>query len=209
MSMEAAFVMGEVKKAKDEPKFKPATGNGNANGNVRKPKCEGYGSICYDPRFVGGDGVMFYFHGAKEGDFAFVSDDKFQINAHFIRTRPAGRTHALIVRWDGMEIEIPTDGEAEWRTNGEGREVVVERPDNTNSVKLTVTGLLEVNVKEQFLDLFCEDVYANVAQERRKAVDYKHISSAVSKGKRYDFLSDFVPEKIRVEDALSERLPGI
>ncbi|KAK8502531.1 hypothetical protein V6N13_095604 [Hibiscus sabdariffa] len=31
---------------------------------------------------------MFYFHGAKDGNFAIVSDDKLQINAHFIGTRP-------------------------------------------------------------------------------------------------------------------------
>ncbi|KAL5711438.1 hypothetical protein ACHQM5_021894 [Ranunculus cassubicifolius] len=146
----------------------------------RKPKCTGYGSICYDPRFVGGDGVMFYFHGATGGDFALVSDDEFQINAHFIGTRPVGRTRdytwvqalsvmfdshnlvlaakrvshwddsvdALIIRWDGQTIEIPTDGEAEWHANTEdSREVIVERTDDRNSVKVVVTGLLELYVK--------------------------------------------------------------
>ncbi|GLJ52390.1 hypothetical protein SUGI_1114390 [Cryptomeria japonica] len=57
----------------------------------RKPNCKGYGAICYDPRFVGGDGVMFYFHGAKEKDFALLSDHHLQINAHFIGTKPEGR----------------------------------------------------------------------------------------------------------------------
>ena len=145
----------------------------------RKPNCNGYGSLCYDPRFVGGDGVMFYFHGAKGGNFAIVSDDNLQINAHFIGTRPEGRTRdytwvqalavmfdthtlvlaakrvsqwddsfdALTVRWDGEAVNIPTDGEAEWRTNSEEREVVVERTDDTNSVKVTVAGLVELNVK--------------------------------------------------------------
>ncbi|KAF5201249.1 Root cap [Thalictrum thalictroides] len=145
----------------------------------RKPKCEGYGSICYDPRFVGGDGVMFYFHGAKGGDFALVSDDDFQINAHFIGTRPVSRTRdftwvqalsvmfdsntlvlaakrvsywddsvdALIVRWNGKATEIPANGDAEWRTNVGVREVAVERTDDTNSVRVTVTGLVEMYVK--------------------------------------------------------------
>ncbi|KAK9124295.1 hypothetical protein Sjap_013897 [Stephania japonica] len=31
-------------------------------------------------------------------------------------------------------------------------------------------------------------------------------ASVVCKGRRYDFLSDFVPEKVRAEDALLERL---
>ncbi|KAJ0021772.1 hypothetical protein Pint_32185 [Pistacia integerrima] len=144
----------------------------------RKPNCNGYGSLCYDPRFVGGDGVMFYFHGAKGGNFAIVSDDNLQINAHFIGTRPEGRTRdftwvqslavmfdshnlviaakkvshwdddvdALIVRWDGETVNVPTDGDAEWRINND-TEVVVERTDNTNSVRVTVAGLLEMDVK--------------------------------------------------------------
>ncbi|CAL1403431.1 unnamed protein product [Linum trigynum] len=145
----------------------------------RKPNCNGYGSLCYDPRFVGGDGVMFYFHGAKGGNFAIVSDEKFQINAHFIGTRPQGRTRdytwvqalavmfethtlviaadrvprwddkadALIVKWDGEKVDIPTGGEAEWRTVTAGREVVVERTDDVNTVKVTVGGLAELSVR--------------------------------------------------------------
>ncbi|XP_010264711.1 PREDICTED: uncharacterized protein LOC104602642 [Nelumbo nucifera] len=145
----------------------------------RKPNCNGYGSVCYDPRFVGGDGVMFYFHGAKGGDFALVSDDEFQINAHFIGSRPAGRARdftwvqtlsvmfdshtldlvakrvsrwddgvdVLSVHWDGNAVEVPTDGEAEWRTNDGKREVVVERTDDTNSVRVTITGVVEMDVK--------------------------------------------------------------
>ncbi|GLU19004.1 hypothetical protein SLE2022_352750 [Rubroshorea leprosula] len=145
----------------------------------RKANCDGYGSLCYDPRFVGGDGVMFYFHGAKGRNFAIVSDDNLQINAHFIGTRPEGRTRdftwvqalavmfdshklvvsanrvsqwdddvdALSIRWDGEAIEISAEGDAEWKANGGEREVVVERTDNTNSMKVTVTGLLEMNVK--------------------------------------------------------------
>lgn len=146
---------------------------------VRKSKCDGYGALCYDPRFVGGDGVMFYFHGAKGGNFAIASDDEFQINAHFIGTRPEGRTRdytwvqalavmfdthtlviaanrvskwddnvdSLIVKWDGEEISVPTDGEAEWRANGDEREVVVERTDETNNVRVTVSGLLEMDIR--------------------------------------------------------------
>ncbi|XVE59814.1 hypothetical protein DITRI_Ditri05aG0077100 [Diplodiscus trichospermus] len=145
----------------------------------RKPKCDGYGSLCYDPRFVGGDGVLFYFHGSMDGNFAIVSDDKFQINAHFIGTRPQGRTRdftwvqalavmfdthtlviaanrvshwddnvdALSVRWDGEAVNIPYDGEAEWRTNGEEREVVVERTDEKNSVRVKVYGLVEIDIR--------------------------------------------------------------
>ncbi|KAI3901394.1 hypothetical protein MKW92_037476, partial [Papaver armeniacum] len=146
----------------------------------RRANCKGYGSICYDPRFVGGDGVMFYFHGATGSDFALVSDHEFQINAHFIGTRPQGRTRdftwiqalsvlfgnhnlvlaakrvsywddkvdSLIGQWNGENINIPTNGEAEWRITADGnREVIVERTADTNSVRVTVTGLVEMDVR--------------------------------------------------------------
>ncbi|MQL93796.1 hypothetical protein Taro_026435 [Colocasia esculenta] len=53
--------------------------------------CEGKGAACQDPRFVGGDGIMFYFHGKASHHFALVSDPNLQINAHFIGLRPQGR----------------------------------------------------------------------------------------------------------------------
>ena len=122
---------------------------------------------------------MFYFHGAKGSDFAIVSDTNLQINAHFIGTRPSGRTrdytwvqalsimfdsHTLVlaakrvthwndnvesltVTWNSQTLTIPTDGEAELRLNSGAREVIVERTDDTNTVKVSVSGLLEVDVK--------------------------------------------------------------
>ncbi|XP_039159582.1 uncharacterized protein LOC120289119 [Eucalyptus grandis] len=46
--------------------------------------CDRPGAVCQDPRFIGGDGVMFYFHGKKDKDFCLVSDPSIHINAHFI-----------------------------------------------------------------------------------------------------------------------------
>lgn len=145
----------------------------------RRPKCNGYGALCYDPRFVGGDGVMFYFHGSKGSDFAIVSDENLHINAHLIGTRPQGRTRdftwvqaisvmfdahtlvlaakkvshwknnedALIVKWNGESVTMPTDGEAEWRVDTRERQVVVERTDDINTVRVTVSGLLEMDIR--------------------------------------------------------------
>jgi hypothetical protein len=31
--------------------------------------CKGKGCVCGDPKIVGGDGVVFYFHGRKNQDF--------------------------------------------------------------------------------------------------------------------------------------------
>ncbi|KAG5600424.1 hypothetical protein H5410_031794 [Solanum commersonii] len=50
-------------------------------------KCDIPGAVCQDPRFIGGDGITFYFHGKKDKDFCLVSDPKFHINAHFIGRR--------------------------------------------------------------------------------------------------------------------------
>ncbi|KAH6828007.1 Late embryogenesis abundant protein-like protein [Perilla frutescens var. hirtella] len=154
----------------------------------RKPDCNEYGSICYDPRFVGGDGVMFYFHGSKGNDFAVVSDHSLHINAHFIGNRPQGRTRdftwvqalslmfhtntlvlaanrvshwnpnldALIVKWNGQSITIPTDGEAQWgitttttTTTGELEEtqVLIERTVDVNTVRATVSGVVQMDIR--------------------------------------------------------------
>ncbi|KAI3995166.1 hypothetical protein MKX01_031968 [Papaver californicum] len=146
----------------------------------RRANCEGYGSICCHPRFVGGDGVMFYFHGATGSDFALVTDDEFQINTHFIGTRPQGRTHdftwiqalsvlfdnhnlvdSLIVRCNGEIINIPTDGEAEWRITADGgREVTVERTADTNSVRVTQLGDEENRVHKYQIP--SNDVFAHL-----------------------------------------------
>ncbi|KAJ4829804.1 hypothetical protein Tsubulata_022110, partial [Turnera subulata] len=50
-------------------------------------KCDQPGAVCQDPRFIGGDGLTFYFHGKKDRDFCLVSDPNLHINAHFIGKR--------------------------------------------------------------------------------------------------------------------------
>ncbi|XP_030454901.2 uncharacterized protein LOC115676154 [Syzygium oleosum] len=51
--------------------------------------CDNPGAVCQDPRFIGGDGITFYFHGKKNRDFCLVSDTNLHINAHFIGRRNA------------------------------------------------------------------------------------------------------------------------
>ncbi|KAJ7967502.1 Root cap/late embryogenesis-like protein [Quillaja saponaria] len=50
-------------------------------------KCDRPGAVCQDPRFIGGNGLTFYFHGKKDRDFCIVSDSNLHINAHFIGRR--------------------------------------------------------------------------------------------------------------------------
>ncbi|KAL2254616.1 UNVERIFIED_CONTAM: hypothetical protein Sindi_0256300 [Sesamum indicum] len=45
------------------------------------------GAVCQDPRFIGADGITFYFHGKKDQDFCLVTDPDLHINAHFIGRR--------------------------------------------------------------------------------------------------------------------------
>ncbi|MED6126770.1 hypothetical protein PIB30_081726 [Stylosanthes scabra] len=49
--------------------------------------CDKPGAVCQDPRFIGGDGTTFYFHGKKDTNFCLVSDPNLHINAHFIGKR--------------------------------------------------------------------------------------------------------------------------
>ncbi|KAH1141984.1 hypothetical protein GLYMA_12G069100v4 [Glycine max] len=61
------------------------------------------------------------------------------------------------------------------------------------------------NTVEKFLEQFTQDAYAFCAQDRKKCLSYDHLAHVVSKQRRYDFLSDFVPERVKAEDALRER----
>ncbi|KAG8368419.1 hypothetical protein BUALT_Bualt15G0043500 [Buddleja alternifolia] len=49
--------------------------------------CDMPGAVCQDPRFIGADGLTFYFHGKKDQDFCLVTEPNLQINAHFIGKR--------------------------------------------------------------------------------------------------------------------------
>ncbi|MQL76108.1 hypothetical protein Taro_008496 [Colocasia esculenta] len=57
--------------------------------NIAGAACNEPGAVCQDPRFIGGDGVTFYFHGKKDRDFCLLSDSDLHINAHFIGRRDA------------------------------------------------------------------------------------------------------------------------
>lgn len=58
---------------------------------------------------------------------------------------------------------------------------------------------------EMFLQRFAQEAYSNAPRDRKRSITYHHLSSTVCNGKRYEFLSDFVPEKVKAEDALKAR----
>ncbi|KAL9227943.1 hypothetical protein vseg_003574 [Gypsophila vaccaria] len=75
--------------------------------------------------------------------------------------------------------------------------------------KITAEAVFLINkATVKFIELFSEDAYGYAVEERKNFVGYKHLSSVVSKGKMFDFLSDFVPEKVTAEKALAERNPS-
>ncbi|KAK1391711.1 Late embryogenesis abundant protein-related [Heracleum sosnowskyi] len=141
-----------------------------------KPDCNSPGSACYDPRFIGGDGVVFYFHGKSNQHFSLVSDKNIQINARFIGHRPAGRTrdftwiqalgllfnsHTFSVDairsaiWDNEidHLKFSYDGEdilipaGHLSTwNSPVESVKVERTTSKNSVLVTIPGIVEIMV---------------------------------------------------------------
>jgi len=143
---------------------------------TRTHNCEGVGALCYDPRFVGGDGVMFYFHGKSNQDFSLVSDDNLQLNAHFIGRRPEGRTrdytwvqslgvmfgdHTFTVgakkvtKWDDSvdQLFFNFDNQAFVVPRGHlsvwnsaAGEVTVERTAESNSIIVWVRDLLEISI---------------------------------------------------------------
>ncbi|KAA8544027.1 hypothetical protein F0562_021796 [Nyssa sinensis] len=74
-----------------------------------------------------------------------------------------------------------------------------------SDTRITQEAVFLINkASEKFLELFCKEGYASSVLDRKKFVGYQHLSSVVSKRKRFDFLSDFVPEKVKAEDASAE-----
>ncbi|CAD6261020.1 unnamed protein product [Miscanthus lutarioriparius] len=83
--------------------------------------CELTGTECYDPRFVGGDGNKFLFHGRRDADFCLLSDANLHINAHFIGKRNnAGVARdftwvqALGIRFGGHRLYLGVRRTATW-----------------------------------------------------------------------------------------------
>ncbi|KAL2899492.1 N-(5'-phosphoribosyl)anthranilate isomerase, partial [Bienertia sinuspersici] len=82
--------------------------------------CNKPGAVCQDPRFIGADGITFYFHGKKDQDFCLVSDSNLHINAHFIgkRTTTMGRdftwVQSLGLLFDNHQLYLGALKTATW-----------------------------------------------------------------------------------------------
>nr|GME02736.1 Root cap [Ipomoea batatas] len=142
----------------------------------RVPNCNGVGAACYDPRFIGGDGRVFYFHGKSNEHFSLVSDPNLQINARFIGRSPAGRARdntwiqALGILSGTHTLSLSATKAAEWdesidhlKFSYDGKDISlpetpfsvwkspendirVERISSKNSVTISVSEIAEIAV---------------------------------------------------------------
>nr|GEY85632.1 hypothetical protein [Tanacetum cinerariifolium]GFA51604.1 hypothetical protein [Tanacetum cinerariifolium] len=128
------------------------------------------------PRFIGGDGIVFYFHGKSNEHFSLLSDSDLQINARFIGLRPQGRTRdytwiqALGLKFGQHNFTLEATKTEKWDDNvdhlklsydraelliPEGHssewnsndgEIQVERTSTTNSLTVNIPDLAEISV---------------------------------------------------------------
>ncbi|KAI3753099.1 hypothetical protein L2E82_25144 [Cichorium intybus] len=82
--------------------------------------CDMPGAVCQDPRFIGGDGITFYFHGKKDKDFCLVADNNLHINGHFIgkRNKSMGRDFTWVqsigVLFENHKVQITAQKTSTW-----------------------------------------------------------------------------------------------
>ncbi|KAJ0680956.1 hypothetical protein HanPI659440_Chr16g0630351 [Helianthus annuus] len=137
--------------------------------------CDMPGAVCQDPRFIGADGITFYFHGKKDKDFCLVADNNLHINGHFIgkRNKNMGRdftwvqsigvlfdNHKLQINaqktsnWndDNDHISITFDGETIFLPKTEGSKwqsssTSISRIQDTNNIVVEVENLFKITAK--------------------------------------------------------------
>ncbi|KAM0061006.1 hypothetical protein Hdeb2414_s0004g00130871 [Helianthus debilis subsp. tardiflorus] len=85
-----------------------------------RASCDMPGALCQDPRFIGADGITFYFHGKKDKDFCLVADSNLHINGHFIgkRNKNMGRdftwVQSIAVLFENHKLQISAQKTSKW-----------------------------------------------------------------------------------------------
>ncbi|KAM1655356.1 hypothetical protein ACFX1Q_008246 [Malus domestica] len=114
----------------------------------RKPNCEGPGSACMDPRFIGGDGIVFYFHGKKNEYFSLALGLLFGSNSFSVEASQASswddETDHLKFTYNGEELVIPESQLSAWQSPENA--IRVERTSSKNSVLVTLQEVAEISV---------------------------------------------------------------
>lgn len=73
-------------------------------------------------------------------------------------------------------------------------------------IRTTLEATFLINkAAERFLEQFVVDSFEHILEEIKSNLSYKPLASTVGNQKRYEFLADFVPEKVKAADALAQR----
>ncbi|KAL8029820.1 hypothetical protein ABFX02_14G248000 [Erythranthe guttata] len=148
---------------------------------------------------------------AEEDERSSDDENEEQKRPKIIRTKGKmedvknkGKRKSTKVEDDGGESEAEEKGDNALYTfpmNRVSRIIKSENPD----VKISQEAVFLINkASEKFLQLFTRDAYAQAFIENKNYTAYNHLSSVVSTRSRFGFLSDFVPEKVKAEDAIEE-----
>ncbi|KAF0926271.1 hypothetical protein E2562_022098 [Oryza meyeriana var. granulata] len=108
-----------------------ATGSTESSSAIQR-HCNLPGAVCQDPRFIGGDGNTFYFHGRRDRDFCLLSDANLHINAHFIGNHVPGLkrdptwVQAVAVLFSGHRLYVGARKTAVWDDDSDRLAVVFD-----------------------------------------------------------------------------------
>ncbi|KAI3769932.1 hypothetical protein L6452_01046 [Arctium lappa] len=123
-------------------------------------KCDMPGAVCQDPRFVGGDGITFYFHGTMDKDFCLVTDNNLHINGHFIGKRNKNMhrdftwVQSIGVLFDKHKLLISAENTSSWddvvdrlSVTFDGRSIVLPETVGSNwqSSTTSITRIRDTN----------------------------------------------------------------
>ncbi|KAM0008493.1 hypothetical protein Hdeb2414_s0113g00799011 [Helianthus debilis subsp. tardiflorus] len=114
------------------------------------------GAMYQDPRFIGVDGITFYFHEKKDKDFCLVTDNNLRINGHFIgkRNQNMGRDFTWTSTWDdsidrisvtfdGEDILLPKTEGSKWQSSSK----TITWVQDTNDVVVEVKNMFKITAK--------------------------------------------------------------
>ncbi|XVF04113.1 hypothetical protein REPUB_Repub05bG0053800 [Reevesia pubescens] len=152
------------------PKECPSTNYGNQKAKVcyvncdspvgksycrhRKPDCNSPGSACYDPRFIGGDGIVFTFMeramSISAWDFTWIQALGILFNSHAFSLEAIkaatwnSEVDHLKLSYNGEDLVVPEGALSSWYS--QEKDVKVERVANKNSVIVTLKDSAEIMV---------------------------------------------------------------
>ncbi|KAB2044130.1 hypothetical protein ES319_D01G068500v1 [Gossypium barbadense] len=197
----------------------------------RKPNCNSPGSACYDPRFIGGDGIVFYFHGKSNEHFSLLSDTSLQINGRFISHRPAGQTQdftwiqALGILFNSHSISLEATKAATWNSevdhlkfsyNGEElvvpegalsswyspeKEVKVKR--DTAEIMVNIVPVTKEDDRVHHYKVPSDDCFAHLEVQFRFFSLSPNVDGALGRTYMPDFENPAKPDKYRTTSLLS------